>query len=254
MNNEGLNRRSALAGIGLVGAGILSAAHATQPVEPLGVEPGTKKKPTLPGYDAAKGEFILPALPYDKSALEPHIDATTMEIHHGKHHKAYVDGLNKALAALRDIREGGDAALIKHWSREVSFHASGHINHTLFWQMMASEKSGGGGQPSGKLAESITRDFGSFDKFAAHFKAAAAQVEGSGWAWLIQEPLSQRLMIVQQEKQQDMMPTDARAILGIDVWEHAYYIKYQNKRSDYISAFMKVINWKFCEGLLAATV
>lgn len=248
------DRREALAGLTLLAAGSAVALGATQPDGAMGVEGGAAKQVKLPGYDEAKGLFVLGPLPYDKAALEPHIDAATMEIHHGKHHKSYVDGLNKALAMLKDIRDGGDAGLVKHWSRELSFHGSGHVNHTLFWQMMAPEKAGGGGQPKGALAEAITRDFGSFEKFVAHFKAAAGQVEGSGWAWLVVEPLSRRLMIVQQEKQQDMMPTGSRPVLGVDVWEHAYYLKYQNKRSDYVTAFMKVVNWSFCEGLYAQAI
>ena len=247
-----IDRRDLLAAIGTVGAAtiVAGAAQPTRTLAPGGTTPGAAAG--LPGYDAAKGEYVLPALPYEKSALEPHIDAQTMEIHHGKHHKAYVDGLNKAVKALEDIREGGDASLIKHWSREVSFHGSGHINHTLFWNMMAPAGKGGGGTPSGKLAEAIDRDFGAFDKFLAHFKAAAAQVEGGGWAWLVVCPVSKRLLIIQEEKQQDMMLTGARPVLGIDVWEHAYYIKYQNKRADYVTAFMNVVNWKFCESLFAA--
>jgi Fe-Mn family superoxide dismutase len=161
-----------------------------------------------------------------------------------------VAGLNKALKELKNIREGGgDASLIKHWSREVSFHGSGHINHTLFWNMMAPAGKGGGGQPSGKLAEAINTAFGSFDKFVAQFKAAATQVEGGGWAWLVYDPVSKGLAIIQEEKQQDMMLTGCRPILGIDVWEHAYYLKYQNKRGDYIGAWMNVVNWPFAAEL-----
>lgn len=243
-----MDRRALLAGSGTLAAlAAIGSISSTANAE----ESGRGKPAEIGGYDNAKGEFVLPALPYDKASLEPHIDALTMEIHHGKHHKAYVDGLNKAMRALADIREGGDAGLVKHWSREVSFHGSGHVNHTLFWNMMAPAGKGGGGQPSGALADAINRDFGSYDKFVAHFKAAAAQVEGGGWAWLAIEPLSRKLIIVQQEKQQDMMPTNARAILGIDVWEHAYYVKYQNRRSDYVGAFFNIVNWKFCQDLFA---
>jgi Fe-Mn family superoxide dismutase len=196
------------------------------------------------GWDEATGKFILPKLPYEKNALEPHIDAQTMEIHHGKHHQAYVDGANKALAELRNIREGGgDVSLVKHWSRELSFHVSGHINHALFWNLLAPAGNGGGGVPKNELGTAIDRDFGSYEKFAAHFKAASAQVEGGGWGWLVVEPLSERLLILQQEKQQDMLPTGVRPVLGIDVWEHAYYLKYQNKRADYLGAVMNVVNW-----------
>ena len=259
MSDAQINRRDVLSAAGLLGVSAL-AARAQQPAHlpptgPQTVPIATPRagapaaSPLLSGWDSAKGEYVLPALPYDPGALEPHIDAQTMQIHHGRHHKAYVDGLNKALRALREIREGGDAGLVKHWSREVSVHGSGHANHILFWHMMAPEGKGGGGRPSGALAEAISRDFGSFETFAAHFSAAAAQVEGGGWAWLILDPMSRRLLIVQQEKQQDMMPTGAVPILGVDVWEHAYYLKYQNRRGDYLGAFMRVVNWPFCQTL-----
>jgi Fe-Mn family superoxide dismutase len=260
MNSHSMNRRDALSAVGLLGVAAIGARAAAQPAHqppttPQTVPIGTPRagapiaSPLPTGWDSAKGEYVLPALPYDPAALEPHIDAQTMQIHHGRHHKAYVDGLNKATAALRDIRSSGDTSLIKHWSREVSFHASGHINHILFWHMMAPSDKGGGGKPAGALAQAIDRDFGSFDKFSAHFLGAAAQVEGGGWAWLMLDPMSRRLLIVQQEKQQDMMPTGAVPILGVDVWEHAYYLKYQNRRADYLSAFMKVVNWPFCQTL-----
>jgi len=246
-----MNRREALT---------VSAASAVALAVPALAQPQTRPpmpagdKPTVDpwalGWDKAKGEYVLPPLPYEKNALEPHVDAQTMEIHHDKHHAAYVAGLNKAMKELKNIRDGGgDASLIKHWSREVSFHGSGHINHTLFWNMMAPAGKGGGGQPSGKLAEAINAGFGSFDKFVAQFKAAATQVEGGGWAWLVYDPVSKGLTIIQEEKQQDMMLTGSRPILGIDVWEHAYYLKYQNKRSDYIGAWLNVVNWAFAAEL-----
>ena len=250
-----LDRRDALAAFGAIGAATLTTTAFGQPtrgVYPIKELPQPGPQGLTPkqlGYDPEAGQYILPPLPYEKNALEPHIDAMTMDIHYTKHHAAYVAGLNKALKELQAIREGGDAGLIKHWSREVSFHGSGHVNHTLFWNLMAPAGRGGGGQPQGPLAEAITRDFGSFDGFAAHFKGAANQVEGGGWAWLVYEPSARRLMIIQVEKQQDMMLTGARPIMGVDVWEHAYYLKYQNRRSDYINAFMNVANWNFAQGL-----
>ncbi len=249
MSTESLDRRAALTALGVAGLGAIAApamgqAGAAQPALDLFADLG---------YDAAKGEYTLPPLPYAKDALEPHLDAATMEIHHDKHHKAYVDGLNKALKALADIRAGaGDAGLVKHWSREVSFHGSGHVNHALFWKMMAPAGKGGGGEPEGKLADMIKRDFGSFAAFTAHFKAASTAVEGSGWGWLVYEPVGRRLLVTQGEKQQNLMMTGVRPILGIDVWEHAYYLKYQNKRADYVAAFMNVVNWSFCSKLLDA--
>ncbi len=236
-------------------AAVLAGTAFAQPRDPFTpTTVGTGNKPLdLGGWDADNAVYKLPALPYDKAALEPHIDATTMEIHHGKHHRGYVDGANKALAELRNIRDGGgDAGLVKHWSKELGFHLAGHANHCLFWQMMAPSGRGGGGAPGGELARAIDRDFDSFEKFLAHFKAAGTQVEGSGWAWLGVDQLSGRLIICQQEKQQDMLPTGFGPVLGVDVWEHAYYLKYQNKRADYLSAFFNVINWTTVASLFDA--
>lgn len=250
MLDSPLNRRGALAAFGALGAAAIAGQAGAQ--EGIRTQPAPKPwlTPEELGWDSAKGEYVLPALPYAANALEPHIDAQTMTIHHDKHHAAYVAGANKALAELARIREGqGDVPLIKHWSRELSFHLSGHINHTLFWRMMAPAGKGGGGQPTGKLLNALEKDFGSFEKFVAHFKAAAAQVEGGGWAWLVVEPFSGRLYVTQEEKQQDMFITGTRPLLGVDVWEHAYYLKYQNKRSDYVNAFMQVANWSFVQQL-----
>ncbi|MCB9846472.1 MAG: superoxide dismutase [Phycisphaeraceae bacterium] len=202
-------------------------------------------QPVAPGFDAQRNEYVLPPLPYAYDALEPHIDAQTMEIHHAKHHAGYVRGLNTALARLAELRAGGgDASTIKHWAREVSFHGSGHINHSLFWSGMGPSGAGGGGEPTGALRQAIDRDFGSFEAFASQFRAVANAVEGSGWGWLVHEPAAGRLLIIQEEKQQDMMLTGVVPLLGIDVWEHAYYLRYQNRRSDYANAFFNVISWK----------
>ncbi len=244
-----MNRREALTTLSAASAASLAVSALAQNEVHIG-NSKPAANPVQLGWDQAKGEYVLPPLPYDKTALEPHIDAQTMEIHHDKHHAAYVAGVNKALKELKNIREGGgDASLIKHWSRELSFHGSGHINHTLFWNMMAPAGTGGGGQPSGKLATAIDKAFGGFDKFVAQFKAAAGQVEGGGWAWLVYDPMSKGLLIIQEEKQQDMMLSGCHPILGIDVWEHAYYLKYQNKRGDYVNSFMNVVNWGFVQGL-----
>ncbi len=196
------------------------------------------------GWNRTRGEYELPPLPYGHDALEPHIDTPTMHIHHGKHHAGYVRGLNRAIVKLRDIREGkGDVGLIKHWSRELAFHGSGHVNHTLFWTGMAPAGKGGGGYPEGPLAERIDRDFGTFEQFVAQFKAAAGSVEGSGWGWLALDTMSGRLFVTQTEKHQNQTLTGAVPLLGVDVWEHAYYLKYQNRRGDYVSAFFNVVNW-----------
>lgn len=206
------------------------------------------------GWNEETLEYALPPLPYAPEALEPAIDADTMKIHHGRHHAGYVAGLNKALKALMDIRQGnGDSALIGHWSKQVSFHGSGHVNHTLFWLGMAPAGNGGGGMPGGLLGKQIERDFGSYEQFAAHFKAAAVSVEASGWAWLVWEPIARQLLVLQMENQQKLLMTGVVPILGVDVWEHAYYLRYQNKRADYVDAFMTVANWGWAEKRFAAT-
>lgn len=241
---HGTGRREALGALGLGVSALVAGSAMAQPELGGPKSGGDSLTPKDFGWDDAKGEYTLPALPYGKDALEPHIDAETMEIHHTKHHAAYVTGLNKALAELKRIRENqGDVALIKHWSRELAFHMGGHVNHSLFWKLMAPAGKGGGGEASGELAKAITRDFGSWEKFVGHFKAAATQVEGSGWAWLMLDPISKRLVILTMEKQQDLLVGGYRPIMGVDVWEHAYYVKYRNKRSDYVNAFMQVANW-----------
>ncbi len=242
-----LDRRELLASLGVLGAGAVMGI--TSSAMGQGGKPGVGGElADLGGWDGAAQKFVLPPLGYAFNALEPHIDTATMEIHYSKHHQGYVNGLNKALDQIHAIQaEKGDPGLIKHWVREVSFNGSGHVNHTLFWNMMAPASAGGGGEPSGELRAAIDRDFGSYDAFKGFFSAGAAQVEASGWAWLVRERLSDRLMVIQGEKQQDLMVTGAVPILGIDVWEHAYYLKHQNKRADYIKDWWNVVNWSFAQ-------
>lgn len=190
--------------------------------------------------------FELPALPYATDALEPHIDKATMEIHHGKHHQAYVDNLNKALS-------GGDAesSSIEEIMKNVSKHPAavrnnggGHFNHTMFWSIMTPN---GGGQPTGELANAINNSFGSFDEFKKKFAEAGTTRFGSGWAWLTADG-SGKVQVSSTPNQDnplmDVAEVKGTPILGMDVWEHAYYLKYQNKRPDYIAAFWNVINWE----------
>jgi Fe-Mn family superoxide dismutase len=189
--------------------------------------------------------FELPALPYATDALEPNIDATTMEIHHGKHHNAYVTKLNGAV-------EGTDAegksldelmSMISKLPAAVRNNGGGHYNHSLFWTVMGPN---GGGTPSGELAGAIDSAFGSFDKFKEEFSNAAATRFGSGWAWLCVDS-SGKLFVTSTPNQDnpvmDIAEQPGTPILGLDVWEHAYYLKYQNRRPDYISAFWSVVNW-----------
>jgi superoxide dismutase, Fe-Mn family len=185
---------------------------------------------------------LLP-LPYAYNVLEPFIDEATLHLHHDKHHKAYVDGLNNAEAKLQEAREKGDFGLVKHWSRELAFHGSGHILHTLYWNTMAAAGAGGGGKPTGVLLAQLEKDFGSFDNFAKQFSSAAVGVEGSGWAVLVSSPLGKKLEILTAEKHQDLTQWGAIPLLTVDVWEHAYYLKYQNKRADYVAAWWNVVNW-----------
>lgn len=239
MSNE-ISRRGAIASMAaLSAAGVVASAASSK---------GGSRSSILSmdelGWDAMAGEYVLPELPYAYDALSSVIDEETMRIHHGKHHQGYVNGVNAALKSLEAIRwETGDSALIQHWQRQLSFNMGGHVNHTLFWTGMKSEFAGGGGQPTGNLMNAIKNDFGSFAKFSNQFTLAASKVEGSGWGWLIYEPMSKRLMVTQMQNQQDMMFAGAVPLLGVDVWEHAYYLKYQNRRAEYVGAFMSVINW-----------
>jgi Fe-Mn family superoxide dismutase len=188
-------------------------------------------------------KYELPPLPYAYGALEPHIDEQTMRLHHDKHHLAYVNGLNKAEEMLEQARNSGDYAMVKHWSREAAFHGSGHFLHSIFWPNMAPAGQGGGGEPSGDLAAQINKDFGSFANFKAQFSAASNAVEGSGWGLLVWEPVSGHLEVLQAEKHQNLTQWGVVPLLVLDVWEHAYYLKYQNARPAYVEAWWNVVNW-----------
>lgn len=195
--------------------------------------------------------FELPALPYPKEALEPHIDTQTMEIHHGKHHAAYVANLNKALAGKADLEGKSLEALITNLEAvpadirgPVRNNGGGHYNHSLFWKLMAPQA---GGVPTGKLAEAIQAAFGGWDAFKEKFEAAGIGRFGSGWAWLVVN--GGKLEIVSTANQDNpimgkaIAGCEGKPILGVDVWEHAYYLKYQNRRADYLKAFWNVVNW-----------
>jgi Fe-Mn family superoxide dismutase len=188
----------------------------------------------------------LPPLPYPKEALEPHIDAQTMEIHHDKHHAAYVNNLNKAIAGKPDLEKRSINELISHLDSipqevrtAVRNNAGGHANHTMFWKLMGPNA---GGKPSGKLAEDIDATFGSFDAFKEKFEAAGVGRFGSGWAWLIVNKAG-KLEITSTANQDNPIMEGNKPVLGNDVWEHAYYLKYQNRRPDYLKAWWNVLNW-----------
>jgi superoxide dismutase, Fe-Mn family len=185
-------------------------------------------------------QYTLPPLPYAYNALEPHYDEATVKLHHDMHHAAYVKGLNAALEKLEQARANDDFGLVKHWERELAFHGSGHLLHSIFWTNM---KPGGGGEPKGDLLKAINEAFGSYAAFKKQIVAAANAVEGSGWAILAWNPALEKLYIYQAEKHQDLTIWGAVPVLVIDVWEHAYYLKYQNKRPDWVNAFFNVVNW-----------
>ncbi|MBW3469339.1 superoxide dismutase [Arthrospiribacter ruber] len=188
--------------------------------------------------------FELPKLPYDFNALEPHIDAKTMEIHHGKHHNAYVTNLNKAIEGT-DLEGKSIEELMKSAgsNNAVRNNGGGHYNHSLFWEILSPN---GGGNPSGELAAEIDKKFGSFDAFKEEFNKAAATRFGSGWAWLCVDE-SKELCVCSTPNQDnplmDVAEKKGTPILGLDVWEHAYYLNYQNRRPDYVSAFWSLVNW-----------
>jgi Fe-Mn family superoxide dismutase len=194
--------------------------------------------------------FTLPPLPYAPDALEPHIDKMTMEIHHGKHHNAYVTNLNKALESapnlqnksVEELLANNCAAVPENIRTAVRNNGGGHVNHSMFWQIMGPN---GGGQPGGDLASAINQAFGSFDQFREKFNAAGAARFGSGWAWLLKS--GNGLEIISTANQDSPLMEGRNPIMGVDVWEHAYYLKYQNRRPDYLNAWWNVVNWSEIE-------
>ncbi|WP_353111470.1 superoxide dismutase [Microbacterium sp.] len=185
--------------------------------------------------------YTLPELPYDYSALAPHISATIMELHHSKHHQAYVTGANTALEQLADAREKGDLAGVNKLEKDLAFNLGGHVNHSVFWQNMSPD---GGGAPEGELAAALEDSFGSIDAFRAHFTATALGVQGSGWSVLAWDSVGSRPLIFQMFDQQSNVPLGVTPLLQLDVWEHAYYLDYKNVRADYVKAFWEIVNWE----------
>ena len=195
--------------------------------------------------------FSLPPLPYPYDALEPHIDKLTMEIHHTKHHAAYISNLNKALESAPELANksleellANNCAIVPEKIRTaVRNHGGGHINHSFFWEIMGPKA---GGEPRGKIAEAIAQTFGSFEKFKEKFTEAALGRFGSGWAWLVLTP-ERKLEVYSTANQDSPLMEGKLPILGLDVWEHAYYLKYQNRRADYVQAWWNVVNWDAVE-------
>ncbi|NPV72457.1 MAG: superoxide dismutase [Pelotomaculum sp.] len=187
------------------------------------------------------GGHRLPPLPYPYNALEPVISPATLRFHHDYHHKSYVEGLNKAELNLAEARQKKDFSLIKHWERELAFHGSGHILHSIYWTVMAP--AGSGGQPGALTQNLITAYFDGLPSFQEQFSEAAINVEASGWAMLVWQPAWNRLEILNSEKHQNLTQWGGIPILVIDAWEHAYYLDYQNRRADYVKAWWQLVNW-----------
>jgi superoxide dismutase, Fe-Mn family len=236
-----ITRREAIKTTLLSTAAIAAAVHLPSAFGAAATTP-TAKPPAGP-----EGPFELPRLGYSFDALEPHIDAKTMEIHHDKHHAAYVKNLNAAIADHSDLKKKTPEDLIKNLDSlpeairtAVRNNGGGHVNHTLFWQTLSKN----GGKPKGEIASAIDSKFGSFSKFQEGLTQAAMKTFGSGWAWLSLD--AQKSLVIESTPNQDSPLTKGNTpLFGIDVWEHAYYLKYQNKRADYVAAIYNVINWDF---------
>jgi len=231
-----MNRRQAIKTTALA-----SAALATLPAALA------QTNATAPAAGVTSGPFTLPPLPYATDALEPFIDARTMEIHHDKHHAAYVTNLNKAVAEFPELGKQSVEDLLKDLNAvpekirtAVHNQGGGHYNHSLFWQTLKKD----GGAPAGKLAQAIDASFGSLGAFQEHFTKAALGQFGSGWAWLVLDA-NKKLSIESTANQDSPISQGKQPLLGVDVWEHAYYLKYQNRRPEYVTAFFHVINWDF---------
>lgn len=193
--------------------------------------------------------YTLPALPYDYSALEPHISARIMELHHSKHHQAYVDGANGALAQMAEARESGNFGAINKLEKDLAFHLGGHVNHSIFWTNLQGH---GAATPEGEIQAAIDEFFGSYEAFQAHFAAVAMGIQGSGWAVLSWDPIGAQLVIQQLFDQQANTAQGTIPMLQLDMWEHAFYLDYQNVKGDYVKAFWNIVNWENVQARLEA--
>jgi Fe-Mn family superoxide dismutase len=184
--------------------------------------------------------YTLPDLPYDYSALEPHISGKIMQLHHDKHHAAYVAGANTALEQLAQARAAGNYAALPKLEKDLAFNVAGHVNHTIFWQNLTPDSPE---MPDAVLADALEADFGSFEAFKAQFTAAATGIQGSGWAMLTWEPLGGKLLVSQLYDHQSNLSAALKPLLVLDMWEHAFYLDYLNVKADYVAAFWKIVNW-----------
>ncbi|PIS02497.1 MAG: superoxide dismutase [Chlamydiae bacterium CG10_big_fil_rev_8_21_14_0_10_42_34] len=204
--------------------------------------------------EQTKHTYQLPELPYDFNALEPVISAEIMELHYKKHHQGYVTNLNAALEKYHEAETKNDVAQMVALQAAVKFNGGGHINHSIFWSILAPVSKGGGGNPSGDLAKMIERDFGSFDAFKEKFNSTTSAIQGSGWGWLGYSKANKRLEIAICANQDPLSTKGLVPLMGVDVWEHAYYLQYKNVRPDYVKAMWQIFNWKSIEERFAKAV
>lgn len=245
-----LRRRIGFIWAGIIALGLI-ACQATPQAQAPATSPNSPVESPSPSATTTRTELSaapaqLPPLPYDYGALEPHIDAETMRLHHDKHHATYVDNLNKAIGSTPELQNLSIEAMLRDLSRvpeairdTVRNNGGGHLNHTLFWQSMAPNA---GGEPTGALAEAINQTFGNFDSFKQQFNEAGSGRFGSGWVWLVRNQQGQ-LQIVTTPNQDSPVIDGLYPILGNDVWEHAYYLKYQNRRAEYLNNWWNLVNW-----------
>lgn len=234
-----MDRREFVISVGSLGVAGLGLVIASGRSSGAGLAGGQVM--TMIGGEVRAMAYELPELPYDYDALEPFLGEQTMRLHHDKHHQGYVNGLNEAEEKLAAAREAGDFGSVRALSDALAFNYSGHLFHSIFWANMSPD---GGGEPDGPLAEQIALDFGSFAAFKAHFLAATNAVQASGWGVLAWQPMDEKLVILQAEKHQNLAQWGAVPLLVLDVWEHAYYLDYQNERPRFTEAFVDMINWE----------
>ncbi|MCB2155441.1 superoxide dismutase [bacterium] len=245
---SGTNRReflksggAALAGAALAGIGNAQDDPHNSPHHGPMSHPAMMRQLFPGAYDEESGKWVLPPLAYPYESLEPYIDAMTMRLHHDKHHQGYVNGLNNAEEKLKEMRASGDYSMIEYWTNQASFHGAGHFLHTVFWDSMGPNA---GGEPTGFMKEQLDANFGGFKPFKDQFSAAAKKVQGSGWGILGYQLAGGGLTVLQARNHQLLSQWGVVPVLCIDVWEHAYYLNYQNRRGDYVEAFWNIVNWE----------